>query len=55
MKNLFWIFPLKKNKFEENEQKYFRLGSNQGPYACKAYVITTTLRKLNMCLQIISV
>ena len=48
-------FSIEKKNFEENEQKCFRLGSNQGPYACKAYVITTTLRELNMCLQIISV
>ena len=33
------------------EERCFRLGSNQGPYASEAYVITTTLRKLYMYLQ----
>ena len=35
----------KKKKKKKKKKKCFRPGSNRGPCACEAHVITTTLRK----------
>ena len=44
--NIYWEKRKREKKRQKKQKKCFRPGSNRGPCACEAHVITTTLRKL---------